>query len=266
MSTAFNVPELGYRLNRFTLHNSSPEEMTLMWAARPFTLPARDQVGPKAAKYDTGEPIPGTLVLEDGWTVSADGTIPTGGPPNWLAFEAIRNVLGVDPITKKATGVYAKAGISFLPDAPSKELVQKIVADGMHRYEESQIVWADSVVAGFQVAIQRSKEAGMAPPPPSSDYLKATVLLEKRKKEIEALYGKASETPPDDAELEFLAFAEAAAMEMATKAAAGKEVDKAELANKLLQDPEVRAHLQRKYQYRIRKKGYEGVPGPDEEG
>lgn len=264
-ATALHMPILGYARNEFTLHNASPNQLDWKWGGRMFTLPPVDIVGPRAAKYDDGEPIPGTLVLEDSWVPGPDGDIDGRRPPNWLAFEAIRNVLGVDPETKQAVGVAAKSGISFLPPKPSRELVAFVLEDGKRRYEESQMVWADSVVAGFQTAIQKCREAGVAPPPPSSDYMKAVTLLEKRKKQIEAqLNAVLPEEAPDANEIEFLAFAKARAMEMATKAAAGKEIDRAALADELLQDPDVRGALQRQYNYRIRKKGYMDVPTPGE--
>lgn len=268
MSTnAFQIPMVGYTKNEYILHNASPEKLELRWASRAFTLPPVDQVGPSPAHYDDGTPIPGTLVLEDGYTYDKDGGIPSAdSAPNWSAFSAIRNVLGVDPVTKQAVGFGARAGLSFLPNRPTRELVAQIRVDGERRWQEHMVEWADFVVHGYQTACDRARQAGAAPPPPSSDYMKACAILEKRKKDNEALWSKAPVPveATDDEELEFLAFAEAEAMAMAKKVAVGKEVDETELANTLLQKPEVRAALQRKFNYRIRKKGHMDVPVPEE--
>lgn len=266
MSSAatMHMPDLGFQPNRFTLHNATPERIDMRWGGLAFTLPAVDEVGPKSAQYEDGTPIPGTLVLQDAITTDRDGIVPPlGSPPNWLAFEAIRNVLGVDTITKKAEGALAKAGVSFLPNSPTREVVAFVRADGEKRYQEHLLDWAEHTVSAYQAIVQKSREVGVVPAPPGRDYMKATVILSERRKTLEKTMQAAPSTVEEDAEMEALTFAKAKAMELAEKAAAGKGIDRKALAEEIMQDPEMRAYLMQKG-YRIRKKGHLDVPAPEE--
>lgn len=257
MSTQPNIPAFGYSPNRFTLHNASPERIDLKWGGVVFTLPAVDEVGPKAAVDVDGDPIPGTLMLADGIVADKDGVVPPqGSPANWLAFEAIRNLLGVDPITKVATGASAKAGLSYLPNSPSKDLVKTVRADGQARYDAHRLEWAQYTVSAYESRVSNAKMLGVPVAPPDQDYVKAILLLKKQESKLKAQITEAD--LGDDEEIAFMAFAKARAMEMAEAAAAGKNVDKAQLAEELLKDPKVRAHLGRKFS--IRQRGHLDVP------
>lgn len=256
----------GFKPNQFTLHNARPEPLTLKWAARMFTLPAVDKISDKPAYYEDGHPIPGTYVLEDAYTFNGDGQVPeAGSEPNWKAFDAIRNVLGWDPQSKTMKGFAAQSGISFLPNNPSREVVAKVREDGEARYQESLVSWADATVAGYGLAVQRNREAGLMAPPPSVDYQKAVLILKRRQAQIEESLGMADKMGSPDEELEFAAFAEAEAMALAKKAAANKAVDPAELAASLLAQPDIVESLRRKYKFRIRKVGHTGVGTPEDE-
>jgi hypothetical protein len=251
------IPSIGFSPNKFTLHNASPEPLTFRWAGLQFTLPAVDEVGKSPALDADGQPIPGSLILQDGYSVDRDGNLPApGSPPNWSAFDAIRNVLGVDPNTKQATGVMAKAGVSFLPNTPSKDLIEKVREDGKRRYAESQVDWAQYTVSAYESRVAAARAVGQTAAPPDQDYAKAIQILKRHQARL-AQDNKIEEIPGDE-EIRLKAFIEAEAMEMAKEAAAGKDVDKAALAEKLMQDPKVRAYLGRKYS--IRQRGYVGVP------
>lgn len=261
MSTQSYMPSIGFEPNRFTIHNAAPERRNFRWAGLAFTIPAVDEVGPRAALDADGDPIPGTLVLQDSISVDREGMMPAPGtPPNWFAFEAIRNVLGVDPITKVATGTLAKGGVSFLPNAPTKELVANIREDGKRRYLESMVDWAQYTIAAYEARIVASRAAGVVPPPPDRDYGRAHSILTLAKKEEAPI-----EVPPDEDEMMVAARMKALAMEMAEEAAKDSNVDKAALAEKLLLDPKIRTFLSRKYQ--IRKRGHVDMgelPVPEE--
>lgn len=263
MSTQPHIPTFGYMPNQFTLHNASPERVDLRWGGVMFTLPGVDEIGPKAARDKDGDPIPGTLVLQDGLVPDKDGVLGgPGSPPNWLAFEAIRNLLGVDPVTKVATGQSAKAGLSFLPNAPSKAMVQTVRLDGIRRYEEHRLEWAQYTVATYEARLAAAKAAGVTAAPPDRDYAQAIILLKRHEAKLKAVVDLAGETTDDDALA--LASAKVMAMELAEKAAAGRDIDKTKLAEELLQDPKTRAYLMSKG-YRIRKKGYLDVPDEPEQ-
>lgn len=252
------IPAMGFTPNRFTLHNASPEPQTFRWGGVQFTIPGVDMVGKDPARDVDGDPIPGTLMLEDTYAPDRDGIIPPlGTPPNWSAFEAIKSILGVDPATKVAGGVAAKGGISFLPNSPSKDLVARIREDGKRRYAESRVEWAQYTVAAYEARVAAARAVGAQAAPPDEDYSKAVQVLKKWKEGL----GKSEEVPLDDEEMEFMAFAKARALEMASAASEGKNVDKAALAEELLLDPKVRTYLSRKYQ--IRKRGYMDVPVPE---
>lgn len=255
--SAQTIPAFGFTPNEFVLHNASPELVDLKWGGVMFTLPPVDVVGPKAAKDVDGDPIPGTLVLRDALVMDKEGTIPpVGSPANWLAFEAIRNLLGIDPVTKEARGAPAKAGLSFLPNSPSKDVIAAVRADGTRRYQEHRVEWAQYTVSAYESRVAACKMVGVPPPPPDQDYAKALIVLKRNEAKFKAEISEAGVS--DDEEVAFMAFAKARAMEMAEAAAAGKNVDKAQLAEELLKDPKVRIHLQRKYS--IRQRGYLEVP------
>jgi hypothetical protein len=186
---------------------------------------------------------------------------PLGSPPNWSAFEAIRNVLGVNASTKKAEGVLAKAGVSYLPNTPTKDVIAFVRADGEARYREYQLEWAEHTVGAYEAVVQKAREVGVVPRPPGKDYLKATVILGAQKRVIEQSMRVPNPQATDDEEMEFEVYAKAAAMELAAKGAEGKNVDKAQLAEELLKDPKVRAHLSRKFS--IRQRGHLDVPEPE---
>lgn len=258
MSTQTQVPLFGFAPNRFTLHNASPHRIDLRWGGVQFTVPPIDEVGPKPAIDADGDPIPGTVLLEDSLVTDATGSIPpAGSPPNWLAFEAVRNLLGVDTVTKEATGEVAKAGVSFVPNSPDKSVVAAIRADGQRRYQEHLLEWAQYTVSAYESRVQSAKMAGVQPAPPDQDYARALLVLRKHEAKLRETMGAGA--PEDPEEIRVLAVAKARAMEMAKEAAAGKDVDHQKLAEELLQDPKTRAYLLSKG-YRIRKRGHLDVP------
>lgn len=251
------LPQFGYTPNRFTLHNASPEPVDLRWGGVTFTIPAVDVVGSKPALDIDGDPIPGTILLADGVVPDKDGVVGApGSPPNWLAFEAIRNLLNVDPVTNVAKGSPAKAGISYLPASPTKDLVSAVRMDGKRRWDEHRVEWAQYTIAAYESRVANAKALGVPAAPPDQDYVKAVNLLKRHEAKFKAELAEMGET--DDEEMAFLAFAKAKAMEMAEAAAVGKNVDKAQLAEELLKDPKVRAHLGRKFS--IRQRGHIDVP------
>jgi hypothetical protein len=263
--SAVEIPQFGWTPNKFILHNAAPKPVDIRWCGLQFTLPAVDQLGARAASFADGRVIPGTLVLSDAHCVTRDGEFPPpDSPPNWSAFEAIRNVLGINPITRQAESPHAQAGISFLPNSPSEDVFQAVKADGERRYQESLVAWANDVVHNQRVATEKAQQAGLAAPPAGSDYMKAITILERHRKTVEKdlNLGRLEEASGDD-ELEILAIAKAKAMEMAEKNAVGKSIDKNKLAEEYMQDPQIRQHLMN-VGYRIRKKGHADVPDPAE--
>lgn len=252
------VPEFVTQPNRFTLHNSTPEELTLRWAGLQFSIPAADQVNPKhSAKDADGDFVPGTFVVTDGYAPTADGSFPKGGAFNWFAGDAIKHALGINPDTGVAEGSYAAKGVSFLPKLPTKEQVANIARAGKDRYDAFLVEWAQYEVAAQQQSMDRASRAGVQVPPPGKDYARALTILTKYQKAIDAQVGAVTDGLEETAaeeDLRFTVWAMAEALKLAGSAAEQKQVDKNKLAEGLLADPEVAKHLRR--QYRIRKIGH----------
>jgi hypothetical protein len=82
-------------------------------------------------------------------------------------------------------------------------------------------------------------------------------ILNTHKTEVEKRYGTEKdvleETMEED-DLEFMVFAKAKAMELAVQAAEAHKVNQDQLAEQMLEDPDIMKNLRKKY--RIRKKGF----------
>lgn len=269
MSEGQYVPGFEVRPNRFSLLNSSPEPVFIRWAGIQFTIPGMEEVSQQSpAKDADGDPIPGSFVVEDGYAPQADGSWPKGGARNWQASAAIKHALGINDDTGVAEGAYAQKGISFLPAVPTKEVVAKIREAGKVRWSAFLVDWAQYEVSAQQAQEALARAHGRQPAPPGKDYAKALAILKTSDAATKRALGQdvpedpATNVDVDEDSITFRAFAYAEALKLSEKAAADKQVDKRELAENLLADPEVRQHL--KKQFRIRKVGH--LPEPDEAG
>ena len=257
------MPDFKPQINAYTLHNATPEEIILKWGGLQMTVPPSDKVGPRAAKYQDGEEIPGTRIIADTYTAYPGGQHPRkGDPPNWFAANAIRNILKIDPETGEAMGPSARKGISVLPASPSPSMIQQAMEAGKARYDQFLVEWATEMVNSYAVARDRNTQAGYAPPPPGADYQKAIIILEKSHKKMKEELGMAPGEEPDlqdegtDEDLEAWVLAEA--MKRAEEPAKDMEVDQEELALRLLKNPKIRTAL-RKKGLRIRQVGHQGM-------
>lgn len=253
--SAVQLPKFGYAPKKFTLHSVRPDTYTVRWAGVQWTMPPGSVVTEASAKDADGDPIPGTYVLEDTWSAGPDGSYPDReAPPNWSAFMAIKNLLAVDS-AGNIGGVHAQAGISYLPESPSKEMVAAIVEDGRRRYEDGLVVWADHVVQGYSALVDKCRQSNTAAPPPGEDYKRALLILQAHEKKIAASATAVEAQGSGDEELEFMTFAKAKAMELAAKQTRAG-VDKEKLAEELVNDQDFLDMLRKKGNLRIRKKGY----------
>lgn len=262
MSTAVAMP---YQPNfapvrqKFLLINSSPEQVVLRWGGLQLTLPPTDAVGHRPGMYDNGKHIPGSYLIQDAYTFNADGTIPpNGSPPNWLATEAIRSLLGINPNTGEAISPFAMKGISVMAEAPTEEMVEAVKSEGRIRYEQFQWDWANETVTGYEVARDKAATAGVNARPPGQDYHRAMAILTNQKD----AHPSVSQEAVDEQFLQQEADLRVLALELAEKAAKGKDIDKGALADELLQDKAVRQQLKRKYS--IRARGHMNVPDSEE--
>lgn len=256
------VPDFRPVKQAFALLNATPEEIIVRWGGLQVTIPPVDVVGHRPAKDEEGNPIAGTAVIEDGYGPDTTGRPPSkGSPPNWFAADAIKNILQIDPDSGEAIGPSARKGISVLPVGPTTYQIEEARAHGKERYQAFLVEWANETVQAYQTARERNQMAGYAPPPPGTDYQRAVLILQKAHQKLKQEMGfelDAVEEGVDKDALQFEAFAQAEAMALAKKAAESANVDQTELAEKLLQNPEVRNKLKRKYS--IRQRGHMDVP------
>jgi hypothetical protein len=250
------LPDFKPQVMSYVLHNATPEEIILRWGGLQMTIPPVGTVGHRPALDESGQPIPGTFVIKDTYTSRPDGGIPKkGDPPNWFAATAIRHILKIDPESGEAVGPDARKGISVLPASPTPQMLQDAVESGRARYEQFLVTWATDIVNGYQVARERNQQAGYAAPPPGAEYQKAVLILEKSHAKMKQDLGMTDNSVDEELDDEFETWALAEAMAKAKRASAAvPDVDPAELAAKLLENPETRKKLQKKY--RIRKVGH----------
>jgi hypothetical protein len=261
------LPSFVAKPEQYGLYNPSEEFIDLMWAGKSMRLPGCKDISRAPCKFVDGAPIPGTLVIEDSYTHTAEGSIPQPGSAfNWKAADAIRNLLGIDIETGEARSTKAAKGITFLPPVIDRDTFKVVQSDAERRYGEHLIGWAEEYIQGFESRVAKAKEAGFAAPAPDPDYNRALVIQKKHMDRLGAsmpIEDRATKVAEDMTDFNEEAAIMAEAMAMAKEAAEGKEIDEKQLAEKLVAKPEIRRHLARtaKQKYSIRKKGHL----PDEE-
>lgn len=262
-----SIPDFAPKVEKYAVHNARPEALDFMWGGVRMTVPGVAEISSKPAHFDNGDPIPGTLVISDGYVLNTDGTIPTGGPPNWSAKEALRAVLGVAP-NGEANSQLALNGVSFLPMGCSREAFEVIKESGDFRYRESLITWANDTLQNYEEGRNRAKQAGVNPKPPGADFYKAQAILQVQQEKMKQQYGSPEQVSEENETL-FEIYAKAQALKMAGNIAEEVGVDKAKLVEKMLEDPKISAQIRKKYS--LRKRGYmdptdaPGAPQPEAE-
>lgn len=253
-----SIPDFAYKPEQYALHNARPEPMIVMWGSVSFELPPVDAVGGKPAHFEDGTPIPGTVIVKDAYTYDSEGLIPSTGPHNWKAKEAIRAMLGVQDGTNKATSKLAQNGVSYLPEGCTHEVYRQVREAGEARYRASRFEWATDMVQNYEEARSKAKAAGVDARPPGADFYQAQAILKAHNEALQRQYlgstPAAADQPGEDDEIEFEAYARAYAMKIAGKIADEQNVDKAKLVEELIQDPAVAGKIRRKYS--LRKRGY----------
>jgi len=248
------LPSFVNKPEEYGLYNPSEQWVDLQWGGRSMRLPGCKDISHTPCHFDdqAKTPIPGTLIIKDGYTAGLDGLIPQQGSPyNWKASSAIRMMLGIDIETGIAHSTKAGRGITFIPPVLDQNTFAAVQADASERFVTHEIAWAEGEVAARKQSIERHERAGEAAPPPDQGYHKAIVILAKA--------GAGREVPSEpevtEEDVKEIAGIEALALEMASEIAKGKAVDENELAESLLKKPAVRKHLQK--QFSIRKRGHQ---------
>lgn len=247
---------------RFVLINSSPKDQVPQVGGSRYTIPAKDKlhVEPHKRALDAdGDPIPGTVIIED-----RDGGINfyTGGEQLAEdAQEVVRHILGLhrmpDGSVSSASSRYALMGISLLPMNPTKDLWRAVSKDGEARNFLIRVDNAQKTLDEYAEKNARLNAAGMPQVHGGKVWYEAKAIIDEyarliqKQAEIEVSPHEAADL---DAELEFEAYARAKVQELANKAAETKAIDKVALAKELLDDPTVLARLRKTH--RIRKVGH----------
>lgn len=263
------LPEFIVQPRRYVVINSDNVPAYTRVAGMTIRVPARNeriQPGTTVDNYggffsaldDDNTYIPGTLVVEDRFEPNADGEAVL----SFNATDAIRYILGVNPRTGRATSVYTARGLSLLPRGSNRKALEEIRRQGYERSEAWRIAQAELIIRDFDLANQLRVKKSMPEIPGGQDYVQAALLVraarERQQRLIAGVMEEArAETPADaqkvsaDLAAETQPFApeeqddDAALMEMIkskivelTPGPNVTETSRAELLNKLFQDPE----------------------------
>lgn len=255
------VTEFRREPRSYIIHNASPEWRERMFNGTFIKFPPCDVVGPIPGRDADGDPIPGTTLVKD--------LFGTGGPDkeifgDWddkLIFDAAsatKFILGIDVKTSRATSRAALGGLSLIPKHSSKERISEIVNGGRSRH---MLVSGDNdreLIAAYTAKAAVHQRDGLPMPAPPKEYHEAVARENSRaaqaKKEFEATVPASLEEELVE-DVEFLAYASAKAKELAEKA--GKNLSasaRAELAEELLKQPDVRRKLSQGW--KIRQRGH----------
>lgn len=186
----------------FVLLNSSTEAIEFRYDGYTMTVPARDQVldDPRhqAARDSEGNIIRGSIVVHDipnyrtRLIRSDDGLSYRTEPYHWIARDALRNALGIDPKSGTIASLEAHRGLSLLPTNPTPVQVAEADAAGKIRAEKWEEHKALSILASFQAKVDAEKSRGLSASIPSEEVLDAKVKVDhlnaKRRREYAKKY------------------------------------------------------------------------------
>jgi hypothetical protein len=253
------LPRLKVEPDAFGLYNPSPEFIDVHWGGKNLRLPGCKDISRDPCRLDDETPIPGTLVIRDGYQMKPSGEFPQRGETfNWKAAEAIKHLLKVDPDTGTPTGPLSERGVTFVPEKLDALTLKAVQMDAEKRFGVHLVIWAERKVRNFEMRMARNKEAGMNPPVPDSDVLRAKRIQDEHFSSLDvsdesaAINESLNEEETQSALQKRIAeIAEAVASQVSADAA----VDKLALAEKLMEDEEIRRHLSRSG-YSVRKRGH----------
>lgn len=244
----------------YVILSSKRVETDFYFDGNRMTCPPVHQLGPCSETDADGDLIPGTYVIEDIYTLDP-ALDPVNAVLTFDAQKAVCHILGLRPgsdgVSAVAASPYALSGLSLLPRHPTKEVWKAAAASGEERVFLHEVERSRQLIRDQDEINGKRKAAGEGPIMLDlRDYERAKFVMsqynELVKKQVESeLAPHQVDRLTEDIEME--AAIKARALEIATKMGEQKTVDKTELAKSLLNDPEVRAKLQK--EYRIRKRG-----------
>lgn len=268
-----NVFEFYDAPREYLVLNAGDTELPLQYDAETFMVPAGDKVklpdGKSlfcSGKNSAGEYIPGSLVLRDiyglrGSPDDVDGSMSLRGQ-KWSAEACIKHCLQIPilntPKNAKPMGPLAERGLTILPMNPGADLVARAREEARAKYEAFMLKWAEDTIFAYKDSAEKHKQHNLTAKAPKEDYFVALKYKRKadekfRQREAELGGDLLGPVPAqDDSEEEFLVYARIQAEKAATVAAAEQKVDRDDLAEILMKDPEFKAAL--KKSYLVRKK------------
>lgn len=247
----------------FVLLNSRKKKVTTMFTGTIVEVPPVHLVGLRPELDADGEPIPGSLIVEDIYMPLAefDDEVCV-----FNAIRAVRHILGLnegnDGSAVTASSPYALAGLSLLPRRPTKEMWQQVAREGADRAFLADVDRAYKYMQSEEESATKRKAMDMPPLPPNGvEFARHRFILEQyqamTKKQVEEELAP-HELSDMEAELELDLIAREIAQGMIERTVKNAEVDKNKLLDELLTDPRIRKAAEKRWQ--IRKRGSQPIP------
>ncbi len=251
----------------FLVLNGSTEPVTLRYDGEEFVIPASDKVvkPDNSRKFSSGldsekQLIPGSLVIKDiyGARGCPDDISGNARGNMWDAGACIAHCLGIDPLTRQASGKLAERGITMLPLSPSPELVEQTRAESAEKYKKFKQSWANETVEAYQAKANQHRALGLHAALPAAEYYEALKTIKDAEKEHEEKIQELGFTqdPLKESGDDLLEIAREAATSLVKER---PELDKDAVVEMLMNDPKYRAKID---SYRIKnwnKKGKKQV-------
>ncbi len=198
------------------VHNATDEAIAMQYDGETVIIPPFSEVVkqdklhsdvPHSARDEHGNYIKGTIIVKDrlGARAIADGE----RPDRWSAADCIRHVLGIDVQSRRAFGVLAIKGVSYVPPNAKAADIAKIATEGRVRYSKWLEANAAQMVADYEERNAARVKHGDKPLAPDRMVRTAQRVLEASRKrdgaeaeetilELERIMAPAVPTTPDD--------------------------------------------------------------------
>ena len=250
----------------YILANGSARELAPRFNGNMFILPPVGVVGGYPARDRDGDIIPATRVVTDAFTFRHD----TGEEVFVLNAEAaVRHVLG---ISRDGGGgvvcasTWAERGAFLIPQGSSKEEIAQYFEQARRRAEVAEVKDAFAFVAHVDTQNENRRAQAMPMITGGMEYQKAAALIARAHAEemgvqppspIAAPQEVEEESPEDALELQLEV--EAEILKMASRKAEETGVDKVQLFERLLGNPEVLKYVEKNFKVRkgrLRRRGH----------
>lgn len=178
---------------RFVVINSTDEWLDMIDRGSCWRIPPTHEVSLRTphkrslvsyADPETGEPIPGTLIIEDEYQRTSMG----GQERVSNAEELVKTCLHYDPETDVYSDGLGLKGVSVVPYGCSRTELEEVRATGLERFKKWKIKECLDLVAAHDLRNTARQRSNLPSVPASYDYIKATAALDVLKAEELAKY------------------------------------------------------------------------------